>query len=458
VSKIWYCYNCGYEVTSKGRCHLCKEKFLLSPLPELEAGDEEAEVGYRLADWEDTTRGRLIHSLVRGGIPHRFEDDELVVGVDDEEKVDELVAAAAEAAAEAAPPRSDLVGPGGDRLGDDRADGPFSGPDGDVVELTDEQIEILTDQIRLLHDAADRLQTDPTDMEADGDVAEASAAVFMTDDLPGVDPDVWAAVGRTTRRLLGALGSDEAQEEEITRQSGILAVLLAGGGVTVERQVLVEKARGDEAVQLDDGAVQLEDGPVEDDEAELDEAQAGQAVVDDAPVEVAVTPVPVDSEAVGTGGAVSNEDETVYELPEWLPEQRAELTYLLTRAGIRSSWDRGDLVVPADRETEVEALFDGIHGVAEGDEGGEAQYQQIEELFNATSRLVGDPDDLSRSADFLRAVPAVEGSPPLGFDGISWSAIRKRGRVLADSIEHQANPEVILAEASALRDLLRALV
>jgi hypothetical protein len=404
VSKIWYCYNCGYEVTSKGRCHQCKEKFLPSPLPELEAGEEEAEVGYRLEDWADATRGRLIHSLVRSGILHRFEDDELVVRTDDEEEVDELVAAAAEAAAEAPPARSDLVGPGGDRLADDAGEQPFSD---EVVDLSDEQLEVLTDQIRLLHDAADRLQADPTDMEADGDVAEASAAVFMTDDLPGVDPDVWAAVGRTTRRLLGALGSDEAQEDEITRQSGILAVLLEGGGVTVERQVLVEAA---------------------------------------------------DAESVEVEGAVSTDDETVYELPEWLPEQRAELTYLLTRAGIRSSWDRGDLVVPADRETEVEALFDGIHGMAEGDEGDEAQYHQIEELFNATSRLAGDPDDLSRSADFLRAVPAVEGSPPLGFDGISWSAIRKRGRVLADSIEHKANPEVILAEASALRDLLRALV
>jgi hypothetical protein len=404
VSKIWYCYNCGYEVTSKGRCHQCKEKFLPSPLPELEAGEEEAEVGYRLEDWADATRGRLIHSLVRSGILHRFEDDELVVRTDDEEEVDELVGAAADAPAEAPPARSDLVGPGGDRLADDAGEQPFSD---EVVDLSDEQLEVLTDQIRLLHDAADRLQADPTDMEADGDVAEASAAVFMTDDLPGVDPDVWAAVGRTTRRLLGALGSDEAQEDEITRQSGILAVLLEGGGVTVERQVLVEAA---------------------------------------------------DAESVEVEGAVSTDDETVYELPEWLPEQRAELTYLLTRAGIRSSWDRGDLVVPADRETEVEALFDGIHGMAEGDEGDEAQYHQIEELFNATSRLAGDPDDLSRSADFLRAVPAVEGSPPLGFDGISWSAIRKRGRVLADSIEHKANPEVILAEASALRDLLRALV
>lgn len=165
------------------------------------------------------------------------------------------------------------------------------------------------------------------------------------------------------------------------------------------------------------------------------------------------------SEGEEDSGPAGRQEETVYELPEWLPEQRAELTSLLNRAGIASSWDRGDLVVPAVREAEVEALFDGIHGMTNVDDGGdEAQYHQIEELFNATARLLGDPADPSRAADFLRAVPAVDGSPPLGFDGISWSAIRKRGRVLADSIEHKANPDLIVAEASTLRDLLRALV
>ena len=35
-----------------------------------------------------------------------------------------------------------------------------------------------------------------------------------------------AAIGRVTRRLLGALGAEEALEDEITRQSSILCQLL----------------------------------------------------------------------------------------------------------------------------------------------------------------------------------------------------------------------------------------
>ena len=58
----------------------------------------------------------------------------------------------------------------------------------------------------MLYDAANCLRTDPTDMQADGDVAEASAGVFADDDAVDIDEDTWAAIGRVTRRLLGALG------------------------------------------------------------------------------------------------------------------------------------------------------------------------------------------------------------------------------------------------------------
>jgi hypothetical protein len=52
----------------------------------------------------------------------------------------------------------------------------------------------------------------------------------------------------------------------------------------------------------------------------------------------------------------------------------------------------------------------------------------------------------------------VDGSTPFGFDGINWTAIRKRARLLADSIEGKAQPDVIAGEAGSLRDLLRELV
>jgi hypothetical protein len=468
VSKVWYCVNCGYEVSSRGRCHRCRVKLDLSPLPELEAGDEDDEVGYRLDDWEDAARGRLIVALIRANVRHRFEDDELVVGSEDEAKVDDLVAAVAEmpdGAAEddevvfAVTPAPASQGVCRNYLGDTYVPGfgeldPRGRPVDNFVAtpLTGAEFQAIAEQVKLLHAAAHRLQADPTDMEADGQVAEASAAVFITDRFRGVDTDTWSAVGRTTRRLLAALGSEEAQEDEIIRQAAILSALLDVVANDDAKVVAALVAKEDE----DRRAAEVADGG--DDTPALEALEAGD-----------VDPVALDSdefesdsgEAVGESGVggYNPDEETVYELPlEWLPEQRAELTILLHAAGIEPKWDRGDLVVPAEREADVEALFDQIHGAQNTDEQDEAQYQEISELFAATSRLAGDPDDLARATEVLRTVGAVDGSTPFGFDGLKWTAIRKRARLLADSIEGKAQPDVIGAEAGSLRDLLRELV
>src|ERR1700738_1282900 len=92
MSRVWYCANCGYEVDRGGRCHSCKEPLVESPLPELAEGEADDEVGYRLADWDDTQRGGLIQALIDSEIPHRFEADELVVAADNEAAADAIVA------------------------------------------------------------------------------------------------------------------------------------------------------------------------------------------------------------------------------------------------------------------------------------------------------------------------------------------------------------------------------
>lgn len=488
MSKVWYCVNCGYEVGSRGRCHQCRERLLPSPLPELAAGDEDDEVGYRLGDWEDLTRGRLIESLIDAEVEHRFENDELIVAADDETRVDDLVATAAEVPAsvlglaEPGPssPESFLLG------------------DPTATAVPDDDDE-LTAQVARLHQAAGRLRVDPTDMEADGDVAEASAAVFATDRLGSFDEATWSAVGRTTRRLLAALGSEVALEDEIRRQAAILHTLLdddfassaaadpeddfatsgavdpddfaTSSAVDPEDDFATSAAAAPEVLEASSGAGAAEaagsggaEGPVVAggpgagvaDPAAVDDPDA---VDDPAFVDGLAGGSEVDEAGLSDGGtSTAPGGETVYELPEWLPEQRAELTVLLDAEGITSTWDGGDLVVPADREAEVEALFDRVQGVSNVDADDEARYRALEELFTTVSRLVGDPASEARGRDVIDAAPAVDGPTPLGFDDGQWWGIRSRARILADSLEHGAHRDVIVAEATALRDLLRTLV
>jgi hypothetical protein len=374
VSKIWYCRNCGYEVASRGRCHLCRERLVASALPELPAGDEDDEVGYRLEGWADRERGRLIEELNDLEILHRFEDDELVVGADDEAGVDDLIAELA-------------VSPEQDDGLDEGSTGPVpvAGP-GD---------ETTAAGVRLLADAAARLHRDPTDMHADSDVAEASAVVFMADEYAGADEETWAAVGRVTRRLLSALGSEEALEDEIQTQAAVLEKLL----------VPMVGASSD------------------------------------------------DSSGVGP-----DEDETAYELAEWMPEQRAQLSVLLDEASLRHEWDGDDLIVAAGDEAEVEALFDRVGAPSDEDDDDESRYRALEELFAAADRLAGDPADEHRAEEAVLRIEEAAGPVPFGLDEVQWFRIMTQARALSESIRSDAGGPAIGAEAAALRNLLRAVV
>lgn len=372
MTKVWYCRNCGYEVGSKGRCHQCREKLVVSDLPELEPGDDEDEVGYRLDSWGDEERGRLIEELNQLEILHRFEDDELVVGAEDESRVDDLLA--------------ELSG------GGEKEDQPSP-----MVDAVPEVDDPLTGTLRMLSNAAARLRDDPTDMHADSDVAEASSAVFVAEGYAGADADTWSAVGRVTRRLLAVLGAEEALEDDIKREAGVLHKLLA--------PLL--------------GDVELSSLP----ETHTDESE-----------------------------------QTVYELPEWSAEQRAELALLLDDAGIEYEWEMDELIVPADRETEVEALFSRVGGVADDVEGGEERYQAVAELFAASGRLAADPTDEERAALVVHWITESQGPPLLGMNEVDWLMIMKQARTLSGAIDSEADADTVRDEASALHDILRKVV
>ncbi len=425
MSKIWYCANCGYEVTSRGRCHACGEKLVASKLPALNPMDEDDEVGYRISDWEDWERGRLIVAMNELEILHRFEEEELVVAAEDEARVDDLV--------------SELTSRAAEGSVDDGADNLAEGASRPAEAAED---DALTSSVRGLAHAAGRLRADPTDMQADADVAEASTAIFFADGYPGVDEETWAAVGRVTRRLLAVLGAEEAMDDAIRSEASVLAKLLepvVGGGPL---------AGSPESMVAGEGPVEPGAGGAET-LASHEEGEEDDEDEDDG-----------EDDEYGDEEAGDDEGQTVYELPDWLPEQRAQLGILLEQSGIDYEWELDDLVVPSDREGDVEALFAQVGGpLGEGDEdGGEARYHAIEELFAATGRLAGDPGDEERAAAVLSWVEEVEGPPPLGMDEVHWLRIMNRAHGLSQAIEQGLTTDLIRDEAAALHSLLRTVV
>jgi hypothetical protein len=395
ATSIWYCPTCGYEVRGRGgKCHNCKEPLVESSLEELAEGESDDEVGYNLDEWDDAARGELIAVLIERGYKHRFEGDELVVAAEDEDDVDRLIA----------------------RLGTEgQGDIDDTGPG-----------EVLTK----LNDAARRLEVDPTDMIADGDLAEAAAGVFAIDVVWGVDEETWAAIGRVTRRLLGALGADEALEEEIAESAVLLSRMLAdlqgtvtGFGPTPE---------------VADGGDDAEAEGQDEDSASSDEDEAG--------VEV----------------ASGEEDEMVYELEDWRPEERAQISLLLERGKIAYHWEGSDLVVGAAHDEAVDGVLAEVTraGSEAGDDADdETRYLLLSDLFGAADRLAGDPDSEPKQEDVVVLATMIQSwATPFAVSDDEWWKIRLRASDLAESIDRHASRATIEDGATNLRDLLRKFV
>jgi hypothetical protein len=174
---------------------------------------------------------------------------------------------------------------------------------------------------------------------------------------------------------------------------------------------------------------------------------------------------PEDDEEGGVddGGQGGDQEELVYGLADWLPEERAQLDILLDRDGIAHGWEGTDLVVASGDEDRVEALLDEVDrsgGVlVEAPEGSddEEEYQALSDLFGAADRLAGDPEDKSKRRDVVEAAAEVgEWRTPFGLSDEQWWQIRSRARALSDSIEDGTDPEVVAGQAGSLSELLRA--
>jgi hypothetical protein len=422
VSRVWYCATCGYEVDRGGRCHNCKEALVESPLAELEESHADTEVGYRLTDWDDGDRGLLIEALIENEILHRFEADELVVAGDDEDAVDALVA---------------QIG-GGSGDSDEDLDDDL----GEADEATVEALEAL------LH-AARRLRTDPTDMAADSELAESGADIFAIDNVYGVDSETWASIGRVTRRLLAALGADVALEDEISAQAAVLCRLVEpivspqDGDATPWRIAYTARRAAVYVPPLADGTETDETDEAETDET--DEAEADAAPDDE----------------------VEDRHQVVYDLADWLPEERAQLDLLLERDDIAYTWEGTEIVVSEDDWDAVDALCAEVgrsdpgplEPVEDPDADDEDGYQALSELFGAADRLSGDPEDKAKRKAFVDAAAVVSGAPvPFGMSDDQWWRIRTRVRSLTDSLDIGAGAVVIRDGATTLSDLLRGFV
>lgn len=162
-------------------------------------------------------------------------------------------------------------------------------------------------------------------------------------------------------------------------------------------------------------------------------------------------------------------EKIVYEVGGWPAVLQTMLADSLTVADLPYEWDeRGDLVVYAEHEEEVEAILDEMPDPDDPDYVGEisaddgvAVHELLDRLF-AASRKLASKDDTASILAVDETVGVLERmGPPFGFEPSQWSAVVSRAVVLRDALAAGPDDDAALDDdelrdaAATVRDLLR---
>ena len=159
----------------------------------------------------------------------------------------------------------------------------------------------------------------------------------------------------------------------------------------------------------------------------------------------------------GRGAEVVDHHEVVYELEDWLPEERAQLGLLLDRDGIAHGWEGYDLVVAEVDEDRTEPLLDEVDRSASGvfadtDDGtdDEEEYQASPTSSGRPTGWRGTPRTRTSDRPSSIAVAAVlEWPTPFGLSDEQWWQIKSRSRSVVEAIETGAEADVVATRAGA---------
>ncbi|CAB4710777.1 MAG: hypothetical protein F2934_01650 [Actinobacteria bacterium] len=162
-----------------------------------------------------------------------------------------------------------------------------------------------------------------------------------------------------------------------------------------------------------------------------------------------------DPESVGdTSGG-----DTEFSLDGWDSSRRMELVERLVEIGIAHRWEGELLVVPTDRDEDVEAILDEMDGVEPRSESSHhidpADIASV--LFLTAERMRKGKVDATKYAELLEALDAAEpAQPPFGVDPNLWMQMLELGEDLADAVAEDTDE--IEEVASNLYALLRPLI
>ena len=139
---------------------------------------------------------------------------------------------------------------------------------------------------------------------------------------------------------------------------------------------------------------------------------------------------------------------TEWELDEWTPDARAELTIALTESGIAHKWEQTVLLAASAVEGEVEEILDEIENNNEisddsdDDDANVADAKVLGQLSALAQRISRNPSDTNAIRTLERLLEEIDGAnAPREISDSVWRQVKDLANQIEESLVGSSQPD-----------------
>ena len=137
---------------------------------------------------------------------------------------------------------------------------------------------------------------------------------------------------------------------------------------------------------------------------------------------------------------------TEWELDEWTPEARDELTIALTESGIAHKWEETVLLAASSFEVDVEEILDDLENDEqndEQDEGGDSADSKVLGQLSAVAQIISrNPSDTNSIRTLERLLEEIDGaSAPNEISDSVWRQIKDLVNQIEEALVGRTEPD-----------------
>ena len=137
---------------------------------------------------------------------------------------------------------------------------------------------------------------------------------------------------------------------------------------------------------------------------------------------------------------------TEWELDEWTPEARDELTIALTESGIAHKWEETVLLAASSFEVDVEEILDDLENDEQNDEqdddGDSADSKVLGQLSAVAQIISRNPSDTNSIRTLERLLEEIDGaSAPSEISDSAWRQIKDLVNQIEEALVGRTEPD-----------------